>query len=44
MTQCEMILKHMEECGTITSWEAMQEYGIMRLASRITDLKRLESP
>lgn len=40
MTQCEMILKHMEECGTITSLEAMQEYGIMRLASRITDIKK----
>lgn len=44
MTQCEMILKHMEECGTITSWEAMQEYGIMRLASRITDLKEAGIP
>ena len=40
MTQCEKILRHMEKCGSITSWEAMQEYGIMRLASRITDLKR----
>ena len=44
MTQCEMILKHMQECGTITSWEAMQEYGIMRLASRITDLKEAGIP
>lgn len=44
MTQCEMILKHMEECGTITSLEAMQEYGIMRLASRITDLKKAGIP
>jgi len=34
----------MEECGSITSWEAMQEYGIMRLASRITDLKRAGIP
>lgn len=44
MTQCETILRHMEECGSITSWEAMQEYGIMRLASRITDLKRAGIP
>ena len=44
MTQCETILRHMEECGTITSWEAMQEYGIMRLASRITDLKKAGYP
>lgn len=28
MTQCEQVLRH------------MQEYGIMRLASRITDLKK----
>lgn len=40
MTQCEMVLRHMEEQGSITSLEAMQEYGIMRLASRIADLKR----
>lgn len=44
MTQCEMILQHMEEYGTITSWEAMQEYGIMRLASRITDIKKAGIP
>lgn len=44
MTQCEQILRHMEECGSITSLEAMQEYGIMRLASRITDLKKAGIP
>ena len=40
MTQCEQVIRHMEESGSITSLEAMQEYGIMRLASRITDLKK----
>lgn len=40
MTQCEKILRHMEDYGSITSLEAIQEYGIMRLASRITDLKK----
>ena len=44
MTQCEQIIRHMEECGSITSLEAMQEYGIMRLASRITDLKKSGIP
>ena len=39
MTQCERILRHLEDFGSITSLEAMSEYGIMRLASRITDLK-----
>ena len=39
MTQCERILRHMTDFGSITSLEAMTEYGIMRLASRINDLK-----
>ena len=39
-TQCEKILRHMADRGSITSREAMWEYGIMRLASRISDLKR----
>lgn len=44
MTQCETILRHMEDYGSISSLEAMQEYGIMRLASRITDLKKAGIP
>ena len=40
MTQCDRIIRHLEDYGNITSLEAMKEYGIMRLASRITDLKR----
>ena len=40
MTQCERILRHMEDYGSITSLEAVTEYGIMRLASRVNDLKR----
>ncbi len=40
MTQCDRILRHMREQGAITSIEAISEYGILRLASRITDLKR----
>lgn len=38
-TQCERIIRHLKDYGTITSMEAMTEYGIMRLASRIKDLK-----
>lgn len=38
-TQCERILRHLKDFGSITSQEAMQEYGIMRLASRINDLR-----
>ncbi len=40
MTQNQMILNHLEEHGSITSLEAMTTYGIMRLASRISDLRR----
>ena len=40
MTQCDRIIRHLQDYGSITSLEAMKEYGIMRLASRINDLKR----
>lgn len=40
LTQCDRVLRHMRDYGSITSLEAMKEYGIMRLASRISDLKR----
>ena len=40
MTQCERILRHLKDNGSITSLEALKEYGIMRLASRICDLKQ----
>lgn len=38
-SQCEKILNHLKDNGSITPLEAMSEYGIMRLASRISDLK-----
>lgn len=41
MTQCDRILRHLNDYGSITSLEAMKEYGIMRLASRISDLKNM---
>lgn len=40
MTQNEKIMRHLDVYGTITPLDAMREYGIMRLASRISDLKR----
>lgn len=39
ISQCDRILRHMKDYGSITSMTAMQEYGIMRLASRINDLR-----
>ena len=40
MTQNERILRHLQDVGQITSMEAMQDYGIMRLASRVNDLRK----
>ena len=40
ITQCERVLRHLKDFGSITTLEAIQEYGILRLASRINDLKR----
>lgn len=39
-TQCDRILRHLKDFGSISSLEAITEYGILRLASRISDLKR----
>lgn len=39
-TQCDRILRHLKEYGSITDLEAYSEYGIRRLASRIHDLKK----
>ena len=39
MTQCEKILDYMRLNGSITQLDALREFGCMRLASRITDLK-----
>lgn len=39
-TQKQRVLRHLQTFGTITPLEALKEYGIMRLASRISDLKK----
>ena len=40
ITQCDRILRHLRDYGSITSLETITEYGILRLASRINDLKQ----
>ena len=40
MTQCQRILKRIEDKGSITSMEAF-EMGITRLASRVHDLRKM---
>lgn len=39
-TQNEDVLEYLKEHGTITQLEALYELGIMRLASRISDLRK----
>ena len=39
-TQAQRVLEYIRETGSITQLEALRELGVMRLASRITDLKR----
>lgn len=44
MNQTERILRHLQTFGAITSLEAIQDYGILRLASRISDLRKESLP
>ena len=41
MTQCQMILQYMDDFGSITPLDALREFGCMRLAARISDIKRM---
>lgn len=38
-TQCELILKYIHDFGSISTWQAMMDLGIGRLASRVHDMK-----
>ena len=40
MTQCERVLQYMQDFGSINPLEAMKDLGVMRLASRVSDLKQ----
>ena len=40
MTQCEAVLKYLEEFGSITTYDSFIQLGVTRLASRIVDLRR----
>jgi hypothetical protein len=41
MTQNEQVLDYMQKYGSITALDAMRDLGCMRLASRISDLKKM---
>ena len=44
MTQSQRILEHLRQHGSITQADAIENYGIMRLASRVNDLRREGHP
>ena len=39
-TQCQRIVEYIRQFGSITQLEALQDLGIMRLASRISELRK----
>lgn len=41
MTQCERILKYMEDFGSISTMQAFTDLGVTRLASRIHEIRRM---
>ena len=41
MTQCERVLQYMRDFGSITPLDAMRDLAVMRLASRISDLRKM---
>ncbi len=43
-TQTQRVLDYIQEFGSITQLDALQDLGVMRLASRISDLKRQGYP
>lgn len=44
VTQAHRVLDYLDENGSITQLEALQELGVMRLASRISDLRKQGYP
>lgn len=43
-TQNERIIAYINRFGSITTLEAIRDLGVLRLASRISDLRRLGYP
>lgn len=39
MTQVEMVLRHLQDYGSITTWESYEDYGITRLSDKIFKLR-----
>ena len=43
-TQAERVLEYIAAFGSITQFEALRDLGVMRLASRVSDLKKQGYP
>lgn len=43
-TQNERILDYIAEFGSITQLDALKDLGVMRLASRVSDLRKMGYP
>ena len=41
LSQRDRILRHLQDFGEITSWEAIKEYGVTRLSAVIYDLRKI---
>lgn len=41
ITKTQKVLNHLKEYGSITSWQAIQEYGATRLSAIIFRLRNL---
>lgn len=44
MTQAQRVLDYLDENGSITQLDALKDLGVMRLASRISDLRKQGYP
>ena len=44
ITQSQRVIEYIERFGSITQLEALKDLGVMRLASRISDLKKQGYP
>ena len=39
-TQTNRVLQYMKDFGSITQWDALRDLGVMRLASRVSELRK----
>ena len=43
-TQCDRLLRHMQEIGPITRGQAFDEYGVANITARISELRQAGHP